>query len=65
MKDMLFLHSYDLIKEKQQKNSLKQNLCYIVLLNEIMRKQPMRNNLKYSGHSPGVKLNRNDIERGK
>lgn len=33
MKDMLFLHSYDLIKDKQPKNSLKQNLvtlCYII-----------------------------------
>lgn len=37
MKDMLFLHSYDLIKDKQPKNSLKQNLCYIVLSVLIVR----------------------------
>ena len=31
MKDMLFLHSYDLIKDKQPKNSLKQTFFFFLL----------------------------------
>ena len=35
MKDMLFLHFYDLIKDKQPKNQLKQNLRYIVKMHRL------------------------------